>query len=96
MRLGRTIRQLERELSSAEFSEWQAYYNLDPFDDQREDLRFAMLASMIAALGGVKRPKFKDYMLFPERSAPKVQTRSQILDVAKKVTGWFRGNNRNA
>jgi hypothetical protein len=58
-------------------------------------LRFAMLASMIAATGGVKRPKFKDYMLFPEQVTPKVQSRSQILDVAKKVTGWFRGNHRN-
>jgi len=94
--LGRTIGELEAALSSAEYAEWQAYYQIDPFDDQRADLRFAMLASMVAAIGGVKRPKFKDYMLFPERSEQKVQTSSQILEVARKVTGWFRGNDRNA
>lgn len=35
-------------MSSKEFAEWMAYAQIEPFGDERADLRMAILASLIA------------------------------------------------
>ena len=35
-------------MSSREFSEWQAYFRLQPFGAQRDDLRIAVLDALMA------------------------------------------------
>ena len=35
-------------LSSRQISEWMAYYTLDPFGEERADLRFGMLMALLA------------------------------------------------
>ncbi len=35
-------------MSSAEFAEWMAYYAIEPFGEERADLRMGILASLIA------------------------------------------------
>jgi hypothetical protein len=39
---------LQEEISSLEFSEWLAYYRLEPFGDERADLRSGIVASTVA------------------------------------------------
>lgn len=39
---------LQEQLTSHEFSEWQAYYRLEPFGDERADLRAGIVASTVA------------------------------------------------
>lgn len=39
---------LQRRMSSAEFSEWMAYAQIEPFGEERADLRMAILATIIA------------------------------------------------
>ena len=37
-----------RHISSAEFTEWQAFYQLEPFGPEAQSWRAAMLASILA------------------------------------------------
>lgn len=68
--------------SPAELTEWKALYNLDPWGEERADLRVGMLTAMVGnALkrkGGRKlRPQ--DFMLSDRRG--RKQTPQQMLGV---------------
>jgi hypothetical protein len=52
-------------LSQAEFADWIEFYGLDPWGDQREDLRFALLTARVGAMLGA-RINWKELMPFPE------------------------------
>lgn len=56
--------QLLAEISSAELTEWQAFYDLEPFGDIRADLRSGIVASTLAnVMGDPKKPTSpKDFM----------------------------------
>jgi hypothetical protein len=64
--LGRTVRELERSLSHAEWIEWIAYYGLDPWGDQRDDMRMARLVTAVLAPHSKSTVNPADHMLFPE------------------------------
>ena len=42
------MEQLQREVSSRAFAEWMAFYQIEPFGEERADLRSAIIASVIA------------------------------------------------
>lgn len=42
------VKRIFRELTAKEFFEWQAYAELEPFDEVRADLRAALIAQIIA------------------------------------------------
>jgi hypothetical protein len=46
--LGKTVRQLLDEIDSAEFTEWQAYYKLEPFGSLVDDERHGVAVSTLA------------------------------------------------
>lgn len=46
--LGKTVRQLQAEMTSDEFTEWQAYYLMEPFGAAAEDIRHGVGMSMLA------------------------------------------------
>lgn len=48
MTLGCTVAELQARMSSREFSEWQAYAQVEPIGALRADLRNAMLMTLIA------------------------------------------------
>lgn len=67
--MGRTAAELEATLSHAEFIEWAAFYRLDPWGEQRADLRAAQIA--VATLAphtpkGSPLPNPRDLLLFPD------------------------------
>lgn len=56
-----------REVSERDFRQWMAYYSLEPFGEERADLRSAIVAATIAnCMGGKKGRKYKpkDFMPF--------------------------------
>ncbi len=55
-----------------------AFYRVDPWGDQRADLRIAKLVQLIAAAFGDKQPVEK-FMLYPEQTAPPISTREKHL-----------------
>lgn len=48
MALGKTVRQLLDEIDSAELTEWQAYYQLEPFGSLVDDERHGVAVSTLA------------------------------------------------
>ena len=46
--MGKTVEQLLSEISSRELTEWAAYAQLEPFGDERADLRAGIVASTVA------------------------------------------------
>lgn len=57
-----SVRRAQEEIDSAEFTEWMAYYQLEPFGEERADLRAAIIASTIANAFSKKRSKPQDFM----------------------------------
>jgi hypothetical protein len=43
-----SVRELTERLSSREIAEWIAYYQIEPFGEERADLRAAIIACVIA------------------------------------------------
>ncbi len=44
--LGKSVRELLRSMDSAELSEWQAYYSIEPFGPAQEDYRAGICAAV--------------------------------------------------
>lgn len=69
-----SVRRAQAEIDSREFTEWMAYATLQPFGDERADLRMALTDCLIAnglrALGGTTKGdpfKLEDFMPFIEK-----------------------------
>lgn len=61
------VGELQQRMSAREFAEWIAYYQLDPFGEERADLRVATLTALTANIYKKKgKPDFKpqDFMPF--------------------------------
>lgn len=74
--MGRTIQELRATLSYAEFCEWCLYYQIEPWGEDRADLRAGIVASTIANYAGKTRSKGSDpalpadYLPYLERPEP--------------------------
>lgn len=72
-------------MSAREFSEWIAYARLEPFGEERADLRAGIVASTIAAVNtpkGKRRPKPGDFMPEFDKQKPNERELGQkILSV---------------
>ncbi len=64
-------------LSSRDFAELAALYRLDPWGEERADLRSGLAATAIAAGLGAKF-ELADFMPFAERGKPAEQTAEEI------------------
>ena len=71
--MGRTLQELRAVLSYAEFQEWCLYYQVEPWGEDRSDLRAGIVASTIANYAGRQRAddaepaRPVDYMPYLER-----------------------------
>ena len=43
------VTEAQQRITSSEFTEWQAFYNVEPFGDQRADLRSGIVACTIGS-----------------------------------------------
>ncbi len=99
------------QIDSREISEWQAYYSIDPFGDQRADIRMAILASAVVAPHierGKTAPKPADFMPFPDEVIEPARTerpahRKEIplegkigAAVAKRMFKHIQGKKKDA
>jgi hypothetical protein len=76
-------------MSHAEYVSWVAYYSVEPFPEERADLRNAMLISAVATmLGG--RPKTKDFIVDWWKTAGEQQNQSpeEVLSKLKLIIGY--------
>ncbi len=64
---GFTVAELQRRMSSAEFTRWKAYFRLEPGEPFRTDLRFAVLARLISNMfrgKGQQPASIDDFMVY--------------------------------
>lgn len=69
---------LQAKMSRRRLMEWLAFYRIDPWGEQRADLRMGVLASTMIQLGAKpssQAPKPIDFLLYPE-TGPASQTQS--------------------
>lgn len=75
-----TVARAKREMSSAEFTEWIAYAELEPFGGSIDDSKYGMLMAMIANIhrDSRKHPQaFAAHDFTPWREKPRVRQQSQ-------------------
>lgn len=67
------VGQLLASVSSRELTEWQAYYSLEPFGEERADLRAGIVASTVA--NSVRDPKQQKQPYSPDQFMPQFEER---------------------
>lgn len=84
------VRELLERIPSYELSEWQAFYRVDPFGDQRADLRqgitSAIIANMFADKGKAQPPMV--FMPFREpepEPEPDPQPAKQQMTIVQQI-----------
>lgn len=91
--LGMSVRRAQREIDSREFAEWIAYDGIEPFGEDRGDLRAGIIAATIAnANRGKNSSPFhpKDFMPDFERKH-KQQTDEEMQAFMRSVTARLGG-----
>lgn len=89
-------------MGSRELSEWMAYEQIEPFGEQRADLRAAIIAATVAnALRGRKsRRRWKPADFMPVFARKRTATPDELLAKARAINmalggkDLTRGNNR--
>ena len=87
------------------FSRWKRYYEIDPFGEERADLRGAIIAWTVATMMSDKKnrrrltlesfiPKFARRRESPERKAEQKAEREaqRMLEKIKTINAMFGGN----
>jgi hypothetical protein len=92
--LGKTVEQLGDELSYAELLDWVDYYRLEPFGERRQDLRNALLCTLIANqnrdLRKQKAATLADFMLTSEDMQEAV-AKDEVVDLPPAKTKAQKG-----
>ena len=86
-----TVGELLSRISSRELSEWRAYCGLEPFGEDRADLRAGIVASTVANVfrkSGTKPYKAQDFM--PKFGKEKQDWREQ-LELVKAMNAALGG-----
>lgn len=91
LRLGMTLKQLKREISSDELSKWMAFDKIDPFTINRVELILATFMALIARITGNSKAKPVDYLPFA-RPEPKTDS---FAKSANAFRGLFSGANQS-
>ncbi|PCI51396.1 MAG: hypothetical protein COB49_01965 [Alphaproteobacteria bacterium] len=81
--LGCTVRELLARIDARELAEWQAYYRLEPFGEERADWRTAQTTAMIANvnLGKDARPIEAGIFMYGYQPEPEPSLADQIKAV---------------
>lgn len=88
--MGRTVRELLDDLDADELHEWFDVYALDPWDEQRSDLRAGTIAAVIANVNS-KRAKFRPSDFMPRYEPKRRQTSSDLKGVAQRWNAVLGG-----
>jgi len=80
---------LQHRMTSREFAEWMAFYEIEPFGDERGDLRMAILAALIA--NAHRDPKRRKRAYKPADFMPKFgrQSLEEQIRIAEMLKAAF-------
>lgn len=79
-----TVKELLERTDSHELAEWMAYNKLEPFGEERADIRAAMIAHTMACMWSKSPPDFEEFMLFREKQPQTFDEMKRTLASAKQ------------
>ena len=88
-----TVAELLRHMSSSEFREWCVYSGIEPFGEERADLRAGIIASTFASAyrkKGSRRPKPSDFMPKFGEQVERRQTWQEQLAIIERADIGFQ------
>ena len=89
-----TVRSLLASTDAGEMAEWEAYFRIEPFGEDRADLRAGIVASTMANTvrgKGTKPFRPVDFMPYVDRAA---QRRADARDLSKRLRAAFQSTRR--
>jgi hypothetical protein len=82
--LGLSNKRAQEELSPDEFNSWCAYYQIQPFGEQRQDFRFGMMLSMMANIHRQKGGKsYRPFDFMPWADRPQMTSDQMHRNLAQ-------------
>ena len=78
-----SVKEAKQKIDAREFAGWKAYYDAEPFGDERADIRNAMLCQLVACGFGGKNFELSDFMVTYEKDKPTEE------EVARKINAAF-------
>jgi len=92
--MGMPVEYLLKNISARELTEWMVYYQLEPFGEERADLRAGIIGSTIANVNRGKGGKvFTPQDFMPKFARPR-QTWREQLKVVELLNTAFNGEDR--
>ena len=88
-----SVRAAQEEIDSAEFAEWRAYHEVDPFGEDRADLRSGIVASVVANANRTKGRAFKPGDFMPDFD--RMETGQQSVEEMQARIGIALGVKRH-
>lgn len=96
--MGWSIRWAEENIDARELAEWLAYYRVEPFGEERDDMRSASIACTMANIHRGKNQRayrISEFMLSPSADATKPeQTPAQMKAVLQSAFSAFKASGR--
>ena len=83
--MGMSVRRLLAEFDSHELGEWMAYYRLEPWGEERADIRAAIVARTVASQWAKEVPKLQAFMPFLEQEEQSFAEMKGVLGSAKRI-----------
>ena len=89
MKMGIPIGRLQNEMSSADFALYQAFNNIDPFENYRFDINSAIVSQVLAQVHGAKTTKIIDFV--PQWDRPTKRTTKQLKSKMDSFAAMMNG-----
>jgi hypothetical protein len=86
-----SVADCQERISSAEYTDWVAYYNIEPFGPKRDDLRGAQICAVLANINkGRRSKKYKttDFLFNFKPPEKTIDEMKQIIDGAANRAGF--------
>lgn len=82
--MGKTVKQLLKEVDSAELTEWRAYYRIEPFGTEQDYLQAGIISSVIANVNKSKSTSpFNPYDFVPSSFKARIARKQSPEDMIK-------------
>jgi len=81
-----TVGELTQKMTHQELLEWQAYYSLEPFTQDRTEIQLATLNFLISTTNGGKAD-YKDFFISKPPPSPSPSKPTKIKGLAQAIGG---------
>lgn len=80
--LGKTVKQLKKEIDSKELTDWKAYYQIEPFGVEQDYIQAGIISSVIANVNrGKNSTPYKPSDFVPSSFKAQIQKKQSVEDI---------------